>query len=94
MRAIVLQSGAAQFFRCTTRTHEQATFVTQRKGDPDPIELTYTILEAREAGLIKDGSGWKKSPADMLVARASSKLARLVYPDILHGIYAPEELDV
>jgi len=29
----------------------------------------------------------------MVVARASSKLARLVYPERVHGFYAPEELE-
>ena len=34
---------------------------------------------------------WKKYPADMLVARATSRLARLVFPDTTIG-YTPEEL--
>ena len=40
-----------------------------------------------------DKSGWGKNPADMLVARAGAKLARLVYPDVVHGLYAPEEME-
>lgn len=93
MRALVLRSGLAESFRCKVRTAERCVFVTQRKGDPEPVELEYTIAEAEAAGLVKEKSGWKKNPADMLVARASSKLARLVYPEIVHGLYAPEEFD-
>jgi 5'-3' exonuclease len=92
IRARVLQSGLAKYFRCTERTNERATFETQREGDP-PFSLTYTMADAEMAGLVKDKSGWKKNPADMLVARASSKLARLVYPEAVHGLYAPEEFD-
>ena len=29
----------------------------------------------------------------MLEARASSKLARLVYPDVVSELYAPEEME-
>lgn len=96
IRAIVIKSGAVKFFRCTERTAEKATFQAQRGEDP-PISLTYTIEEARKAWSkdVKawDNSAWGKSPADMLVARAGAKLARLVAPDVVHGIYAPEEFD-
>jgi hypothetical protein len=92
IRAMVVRSGKAKFFRCSERTTERATFETQRGDDP-PISVTYTIEEAKAAGLVKDKGAWMKSPADMCVARASSKLARLVYPDIVHGFYSSEELD-
>lgn len=92
LRALVIRSGKAKYFRCTERTAERATFVTQR-GDEPEMALTYTIQEAQQAGLVKEKSGWMKNPADMLVARASAKLARLVYPEVVHGLYAAEEFD-
>jgi 5'-3' exonuclease len=95
IRALVIRSGLAKYFRCTERTATRATFETQRGDDP-PISLSFTIEEARQAwGKSLDAwdkSGWGKNPADMLVARAGAKLARLVYPDVVHGLYAPEEL--
>jgi hypothetical protein len=96
IRARVLTYHLCEYFRCTERTPEQATFVTKRKGDPE-VSLTFTIAEARQAfagsdeAFRKSGNG--KNPADMCVARASSKLARLVYPERAHGFYAPEEMD-
>lgn len=90
IRALILRSGKAKYFRCTSRTATAATFETQR-GDEPPMSLTYTVEEAQQAGMVKAGSGWTKNPADMCVARAGSKLARLVYPDVVHGIYSPEE---
>lgn len=92
IRALVLKSGLVDYFRCTERTPERATFIAKRKGDPE-IALSYTVEEARAAGLVKEKSGWVKNPADMCVARASSKLARLVAPEIVFGLYAPEEFD-
>lgn len=96
IRALVMRSAVCEYFRCTERTAQQATFVTKRKGDPE-IALTFTVTEGRAAWPKDDksfaASGWGKNPADMCVARASSKLARLVYPEIVHGFYAPEEMD-
>ena len=91
IRALILRSGKAEYFRVIERTDTVATFATKRKGDPEVV-LSYSIEEARVAGLIKPGSGWVRNPADMLIARASAKLARLVYPDVVHGVYTPEEL--
>lgn len=92
IRALVLRSGKAKYFRCTERTATRATFETKRGDDP-PLTLSYTIEEAQTAGSAKAGSGYTKNPADMLVARASAKLARLVYPDVTNGMYAAEEFD-
>jgi len=103
IHSLVLTSGKAKYFRCVERTSERATFETQRGEDP-PVSLSFSIEEGRQAwnGKRDDkgepdakswaASGWGRNPADMLVARALTKLARLVYPDITHGLYAPEEL--
>ena len=96
IRAIVIKSGKAKYFRCTERTAERATFETQRGDDP-PMSLTYTVAEGRIAFPGDDKawakSGWGRNPADLCVARAGSKLARLVYADVIHGLYAREEMD-
>jgi 5'-3' exonuclease len=92
IRALVLKSGLVKSFRCTERTPQRATFIAKRGDDPE-MSLSYSIDEAQAAGLVKPGSGWAKYPADMLVARASAKLARLVAPEVTFGLYAPEEID-
>jgi hypothetical protein len=97
IRALVLRSPLCEFFRCTERTAERATFTTQRRGDMQPVSLTYTIEDGRKAWTKTpaawDASSWGHNPADMCVARASSKLARLVYPDVVLSFYAKEEFD-
>lgn len=96
IQALVLKSGKARYFRCTERTDERATFVTKRGDDPE-IALTYTIAEGRAAWTRDESkwkaSGWGRNPADMCVARAGSKLARLVYPDVVAGLYDPSEVE-
>lgn len=97
IHALVLKSGQAEYFRCKERTNERATFITKRKGDDEPTALTFTIEDARTAWTKEANkfatSGWGRNPADMCVARALTKLARLVYPDVLNGLYASEEFD-
>lgn len=96
IQSLVLKSAKCGYFRCSERTAERATFVTKR-GDEPEMSLTYTIEEGKLAWQKTPDawskSTWGRSPADMLVARASSKLARLVYPDVVSGLYAPEEMD-
>ncbi len=95
IRALVLKSESCEYFRCTERSATKASFVTKRKGDPE-IAMTYTIEEGRAAFQKDDrawlASGWGKNPADMLIARCGSKLARLVYPEVVFGLYAPSEV--
>ncbi len=91
MVALVLKSGLAEYFKPISFSTTEATFETQRKGQ-EPVRLTHTIEMAQQAGLIKLRSNWERIPTDMLMARAQSRLARLVYPDILAGLYSPEEL--
>jgi len=92
MVALVLKSGLAEYFEPVSFSETEATFETHRKGARNPVRLTHTIEMAQTAGLVKDKSGWLKNPTDMLCARAQARLARMVYPDLLAGLYTPEEL--
>ena len=89
--ALVLKSGLAEYFEVQSLTDTSCTYITKRKGRGE-IAITHTLEMARQAGLMKDDSGWVKNPQDMLVARASVRLARMVYPDICANVYTPDEL--
>jgi 5'-3' exonuclease len=93
MVALVLKSGLAEYFRPVSFDAKQATWETLRKGAGNkPLQLTHTFEMAVQAGVVKDKSNWAKSPIDMLNARASSRLARLAWPDLMAGLYTPDEL--
>ncbi len=66
----------------------------QRSPAHQPVEISYTIDEAKEANLLfKDN--WKKYPADMLFARCFSRMVRQECPEAVHGfVHTPEELEV
>ncbi len=91
MGALVKSSPLCVYLQCTESTAKVATFKTQRKGDPEPTTLSFTIDEANAAGLT--GDNWKRFPKAMLRARAQSALCRMVYQDLLLGVYDSEELD-
>lgn len=92
MVALVLRSGLAEFFEAVEFSDTAATFETKRVGARNPVKLTYTIEMAKTAGLAKPNSNWTKNPMAMCIARAQAMLARLVYPDLLAGLYTPEEM--
>ncbi len=100
MVALVLKSGLAEYFEPIEFDETHATYETKRKGARNPIKVTHTIEMARQAWpKVKAdweksflASGWGRVPTDMLCARASARLARMVYPDLLAGLYTPEEL--
>lgn len=71
---------------------KKAVYETQRAGAPRPIRMAFTIEEAQKAGLLQKDN-WKNYPAAMLRARACAALARAVYPDLVQGIYTPDEGD-
>ena len=97
MVALVLRSGLAKYFRLVGSDDKAATWETLRVGDPAPTSVTYTVAQAALAGLTKASrsgkpSNWVRQPTQMCRARAKAELARLVYPDLLAGLYTPDEL--
>lgn len=94
MRALCLSSPACEYLQEVESTPDKSTWVTQRQGAPKPDIETFTLAEARAQGLLKKPN-WSGNPGPrtMLSHRASARLCRRVYPDILKGIsYTPEEL--
>lgn len=53
--------------------------------------MSYTIAQAKQAGLL-GSQAWQKYPDAMLRARCLSAICRAVYPDLILGMYDPDEL--
>jgi hypothetical protein len=71
---------------------QTASLELSRDGQ-EPYVSTFTLAFAERAGLLKDGGNWKMYPQAMLRARAISAAGKAYCPDILAGIYLPDELD-
>ncbi len=92
MMGLVLASGLAEYFSQVEATATSVTFETKRKGAPKPQRVTWTFEDAKRAGIYKNV--WLTYPRQMLAARCKAELARAVYPDILAGVYDPDEIQV
>jgi hypothetical protein len=72
----------------------RATVSATRKDRPDsPITMTFTVDDAKKAGLWDKTGPWKQYPGQMLVNRAVSMLLRRIIPEALSGMYLAEELE-
>ena len=92
MAGLILRSGKAKMFSCIKRSNEAATVRAWRVGEDEPIDVTFTLEDAKRAKLVKPNGNWEKVPADMCVARATAIAARLKFQDVLFAMYTPGEL--
>lgn len=91
LRAVVLSAGHEMWVAESTETR---AIVRGRRRNSDQVqESIWTKDRATKLGLINKDN-WKKQPAAMLIARATSECARLIAADALLGVpYSAEELD-
>jgi hypothetical protein len=62
-----------------------------RKGYPS-ITAGFNEADAKQAGLIRSGSGYTKYPIDMYYWRAIARGLRRIAPDVTVGLYTVEEM--
>jgi hypothetical protein len=64
-----------------------------RKDTGEKCEVSFSLEDARKAGLVKPNGGWEKYPSDMCFARALSRLARRLFPDVIGMAYVESEIE-
>ena len=76
----------------TERSNKVAACKVRRSKDTELQTFSFSIEDAKQAGLLNNPS-WSKYPRAMLHARCVSEVARSVFPDAIMGCsYTPEEL--
>lgn len=91
MRAIVQQQGHE--IELVESDDRHCVMRGRRKGSDSWQSVEWTIQRAALMKLTDKGE-WKKQPQNMLVARATGELCRLIASDALHGMpYVSEELE-
>ena len=104
--ANVMDDPDCEYFRFVEGDGTMATYETKHRRDPEPTRHTYTIDDAKQAGLCpdvirtrnpnpgqKDERGaWEKNPASLLRKTCAVQLGRIVYPGRALGLYSAEEL--
>jgi hypothetical protein len=90
LRAVV--QGKGHEFELVESTPQRCIMRGRRRGAENWQQVTWSLERARQLGLTSRDQ-WRKQPQAMLVARATSELARLIGADALMGIpYSYEEL--
>ncbi len=87
----LVRRDVCESFRTLESTNERAVVETKRAGQAAQ-SYTFTMADAQRAG-VASKQNWAKYPSRMLLARARAALARDVYPDLLLGLYDPDEVD-
>jgi len=92
MLALVRRSALCESFDFETSTPDRCVVVTKRRG-AKPARVEWTIEMAKRAGVFqRQSSPWLTYPQAMLRARAISDICRMVYGDVLLGLYSTEEI--
>ena len=91
-RSLILAAGHR--FDIVEMTNARAVVHGTRTNGSE-LTVTFTLEDAKRAGLLdKKGDTWRQYPAAMLLARATSQLARALFPDAISGLsYLAEELE-
>ena len=79
-----------KYFVMVESTALVATYETHRVGDPKPTRMSFTIAQAKLAGLLNNET-WTKYPDRMLRNRCKSALCKEVYEELFFGVYEEDE---
>ena len=71
-------------------TVDVATCTVKRKGEP-PASRSFSVEDAKRAGLYGKQGPWQQYPKRMLQMRARAWALRDVFPDVLRGVHVAEE---
>lgn len=88
--ALVIASKQCEYINMTFE-NQTAICKVKRIGQPEHIS-TFSMQQAKVAGLLEKQGPWKQYPDRMLQNRARAFALRDVFPDVLKGLYTAEEL--
>lgn len=90
--ALIKRTMGRYDYRVVEWSDQQCSVMFYEEGK-EVLKSTFSLDDARRAGLIKSGGAWEKYPRDLLFARALMQGARKAAPDVVMGLYTKEELD-
>lgn len=88
MRGLVLAAGHR--LRLVELTTTRCVLTGQRVGDDEPTTVSWTMDDAKRAGLAGK-KNWQGHPREMLLARATTLLCRTLFADVIGGLRSVEE---
>lgn len=80
-------------FTKDARSNDKVCILHGKRSDTkDCWTESFSMEEAKKAGLVKQFGPWINYPRDMLFARALSRLARQLFPDVIGNCYVEGEI--
>ena len=89
MRALVLSRGHE--YRIVSNDSARCVLEGRRAGQDEWSRFSFTFQEAKDAGLVNKNN-WKGYAPDMLLARATARMCRGIFPDVILGMSTAEEI--
>lgn len=90
---VALTRKAGHKVRVLKETGTSCTVSVTRNDDPEPVVVTYTLDDAKTAGLLSNDN-YRKNPKAMLYARAASTACRRACPEVAMGFVDEYEAEV
>lgn len=93
---LIKNNPSCEKFYVSETDDKHATVVYKRQGEPEG-RYTFTFDMAERRGLTRatrngEPSMWSKLPATMCRWAAMRECARMVWPDVVTGVYTPDEI--
>ena len=93
---LIKNNQSCEKFYVSETDDKHATVVYKRQGEPEG-RYTFTFDMAERRGLTRatrsgEPSMWAKIPATMCRWAAMRECARMVWPDVVTGVYTPDEI--
>lgn len=96
IRALAERDASFEYLMPVELSATRCVWEGKHKRQPKPVQFAYTIEDAKQAGLVRNGQygpgNWVTRPQDMLSKTAASKLARILWPGATMGLYCLEEM--
>ena len=88
MNRLIRQAGHS--ITCSEMSDKCCT-LTGTRTDGDSWTVSFNMEQAKRANIVKNGP-WTQYPDIMLFNRCLSRLARCLFPDVIHGCYVEGEI--
>jgi RecT family len=91
MNALIRKAGHNLQTKC--HTNETCCIWGKRKDTAEEMLSTFSIQDAKIAGIYKSGGAWEKYPKNMIYKSAISNLAKWLFPDVIGMSYVEGEIE-